>query len=99
MSDDRTVPEADWEPCLRVLARVAGDTRAARDREALERAVARVYKRARKARRRESGVTRKARDRAEVERVLLQREAREEPREGAVRLEAGARYCYVCHER
>jgi hypothetical protein len=60
---------------------------------------ARVYKRARKERRRVSGVERKARDRAEVERVLQRRESAEEPREGAVQLAAGARYCYVCHER
>ena len=63
MTERPRISEADWETCLRVLASVAEDGRAARDREALERAVARVYKRARKERRRESGHERKARDR------------------------------------
>jgi NAD(P)-dependent dehydrogenase (short-subunit alcohol dehydrogenase family) len=99
MTDDRRVPEADWQACLRVLARVADDPRAAPDGEALERAVARLYKRARKARRKESGHERKAHDRAEVERVLRQREAGEVAPAEPVRLEAGARHCYVCHAR
>lgn len=99
MTDERRVSEADWEACLRVLERVAEDGRAARDREALERAVAQVYKRARKARRKESGHVRKTRDRAAVEQVLERREARDEPIRDEVRLLAGARYCYVCHTR
>lgn len=100
MTEPRHISEADWETCLRVLAGVAEDGRSARDREALERAVARVYKRARKQRRRESGHERKARDRVQVERVLQRRE--EGAGEGTleqVRLQAGTRFCYVCHAR
>ncbi len=96
--------------CLRVLRAVVEAPAQAAAGEELERLAARIYKRARKQRRRIGASERQAEDRAVLEQVLTAREqgvAFEESDEedledeasDVVRLRAGSRRCYVCRSR
>ncbi|MDI3285988.1 SDR family oxidoreductase [Polyangium sp. 15x6] len=93
------VDAAAWETCLRVLRAAIERPAAMPDREALERLAARIYKRARKERRKVDAAGRREHDRGLLEEVLVAREngrALEVSGGDTVPLLAGSRRCYVC---
>lgn len=98
---------ADAEVCLRVLKSLAENPALLPERPGIERAVARVYKKARKERRRQSEYQRIRADRstvAETGRVRLERTGQHVPAANGntpkafASLQAKSRSCYICKQ-
>lgn len=93
----------EWAACLKVLDAVGRAPGLAPDPERLERAVARVYKKARRIRRKDSAAGRRRDDRATVEatgRVRGALEVADADADAETRpLRARSRSCYICKRR
>jgi NAD(P)-dependent dehydrogenase (short-subunit alcohol dehydrogenase family) len=96
----------EWSTCLRVLESLCQAPESAPDRQRIERLVARIYKKARKDRRKASAVLRRDHDRLLVEQTSLVRaspipghgpvsQAQDPPQSGLLR--SRSRRCYICH--
>lgn len=99
------IDEAEWTTCVDVLRQLVEFPEAALDREEVERLIAKIYKKARKERRKRSAV-----ERADHDRELVEQTGRVR-KEGSVppdadgeesvefrQLKARSRDCYICKE-
>lgn len=100
-ADDRIAPfsTAEWAACLKVLAAFERDPGLAPDPERLERAVARIYKKTRRVRRKGSAEERREADRATVAATGRVREAPEAVDAPLATLRGRSRPCYICKAR
>jgi NAD(P)-dependent dehydrogenase (short-subunit alcohol dehydrogenase family) len=98
----------EWSACLRVLESLCQEPESAPDRQRLERLAARIYKKARKERRKASALGRRQHDRLLVEQTGLVRAVplvgqapvppdENQPQSGQLR--SRSRRCYICHRR
>lgn len=99
--DDRADPfsATEWSTCLKVLDALGREPGLAPDPARLERAVARIYKKARRLRRKASAEERQATDRATVAATGRARESAEVAHAPPTALRARSRLCYICKGR
>lgn len=105
--------DGDWASCASVLQSLIGDSQTVgdSDRSAIERLVARLYKKVRKERRKQTAKVRRQHDRRLVEESgrfggltgsalpIDRNDIADAPRPGPRRLKARSRVCYICKEK